>query len=98
MSKEKNQNKTKKSITSVPSVDEFTPFSRREILSINIRITSKMLKFQRYKRQLRAVSPGVRCCPLFQSSEMMSGALPPLLVITPVSLLLEELTCVLLSW
>lgn len=29
---------------------------------------------------------------------MMSGALPLLLVITPVSLLLEELTCVLLSW
>lgn len=56
------------------------------------------MNFQRYKQQLCAISLGVLCCPLFQSSEMMSGALPLLLVITPVLLLLEELTCVLLSW
>lgn len=30
--------------------------------------------------------------PVFQSNEMMSGMLLPLLVMTPVSLLLEELT------
>lgn len=60
------QGKKKKgsSITSVPNVNEFFLFSRRQILSINIRITSEMLKFQRYKQQLCAVPPGVPMLPL----------------------------------
>lgn len=51
-----------------------------------------------HKQQQCAISPAVPSCPMFQSSEMMSGALPPLLVITPASARLEELTCVLLAW
>lgn len=35
------------SITSVPNADEFNPFSRRQIPSINTRTTSEMPKFQK---------------------------------------------------
>ncbi|KAJ7422480.1 hypothetical protein BTVI_13921 [Pitangus sulphuratus] len=56
-------------------------------------------ELQREELRLCAMPAGVPwCCPECQSREMMSGALPPLLlVITPASALPEELTSVLLS-
>lgn len=89
-------------IASAPSIDEFTPLSQ------------KANPFNKYQRELRgartsrgkggaaaavcAMPAGFPCCPEGQSREMMSGALPPLLVMTPASARPEELTCVLLSW
>lgn len=75
---------------------------RRQILSINISVSSEVLEFRGGGEGGAAAAVcnacGVPCCPEGQSREMMSGAPPPLLVMTPASARPEELTCVLLSW
>lgn len=84
------------------------PKGGKIFFQINISVSSEVLEFQGWggkeeeeeQQQLCAMPAGSRAAPRGQSREMMSGALPPLLVMTPASARPEEelTTCVLLSW